>query len=49
MQPTVEAGAAEGGALSTRATLKSELRRAERAHVAAGAGTEDDDVEGLHD
>jgi hypothetical protein len=43
----VEAGAAEGGAFLDERDLEAELRGAEGAHVAAGAGADDDKIEGV--
>ena len=42
----VEAGAAMGGALLDHRDLQPELRRADRADIAAGAGADDDEVVG---
>jgi len=42
----VEAGAAERGTLVDQSDLQAELRRAERAHVAARAGADDNEVVG---
>ena len=42
----VEAGAAEGGALLDHRDLHAELRRADRADIAAGAGADDDEIVG---
>jgi hypothetical protein len=42
----VEAGAAEGGALLDERDLQAELGGAEGAHVAAGAGADDDEIVG---
>jgi hypothetical protein len=44
----VEAGAAEGGAFLDEGDLEAELGGAEGADVAAGAGADDDEVEGIH-
>ena len=44
----VEAGAAEGGAFLDEGDLETELRGAEGAHVAAGAGADDGNVKGIH-
>ena len=41
----VEAGAAEGGALLDHGHLQAELRRPDGAHIAAGAGADDDQIE----
>ena len=41
----VEAGAAEGGALLDAGDLHAELRGADGADIAAGAGADDDDIE----
>ena len=43
----VEAGAAEGGAFVDEGDLEAELGGAEGAHVAAGAGADDDEIESL--
>jgi hypothetical protein len=40
----VEAGAAEGGAFLDERDLEAELGGAEGAHIAAGAGADDDEV-----
>ena len=42
----VEAGAAEGRALLDHRDLHAELRRADRADIAAGAGADDDEIVG---
>ena len=42
----VEAGAAESGALVNESDLEAELGGAEGAHIAAGAGADDDQIEG---
>ena len=44
----VEAGAPESGAFFHQADLEAELGRAERADVATRAGTDDDEVVGVH-
>ena len=43
----IQAGAAERGALLHAGDLHAELRRADGAHIAAGSGADDDDVEGI--
>lgn len=43
----VEASAAEGGAFLDQRDLEAELGGAEGADVAAGAGADDDQIEGL--
>ena len=45
----VEAGAAECGAFFHESDLEAELLGAERADVAAGAGTDDDEIERVHE
>ena len=44
----VEAGAAVGRALLDHRDLHAELRRADRADIAAGAGADDDEIVGHH-
>ena len=45
----IEAGAAEGLLLLDHRGLQAELRGADRAHIAAGAGADDDEVVCHHD
>src|SRR5262249_55164006 len=44
----IEAGAAEGVVLLNHGGLEPELRGADRTHIAAGAGTNDDEIVGSH-
>ena len=43
----VEAGAAEGARFSTHGDLQAKLRRANGADIAAGTGTDDDEIVGM--
>lgn len=45
----IQAGAAQGGAFIDEGDLEAELGGAEGANVAAGAGADDDEVEGRHE
>ena len=45
----IEAGAAEGGVFLDDRGFQSELRGAYRAEIAAGSGTDDDEIVGSHD